>query len=644
MTQSVDDITAVCDVIWHQNGFTKDPPFIREFKDTLDNLQDVSEKIKEIDEARSKQQEIQAKYEAVEKRIPIPLGELSSEYRQKLESLAIKVGLPENERSIFRKLFDLILMRKFISNKSEKELRKLLPQLAEKTYKSVTLRVRVLRLCGDIADYLEVQSEEIHLKDMDFELPVEQLNHLANEMAIRRKNLKSAFLFNRVAAVQSVSADVRQQLKDAAHILARKNNLPFLTQILPESSIANAQNAFQQFAKFFPAWATTLLSLSKASPCIAGLFDRVIIDEASQCEIPPIIPALYRAKGVTIIGDSAQFPPVITMREERHEYIRSIKHKLTDPTYERFDFIENSAFDLIDTTPLMLREHFRCHEDIAAFFSEEYYSDKLKVKTNSSRLKFPKNMGFKRALEWRSVDDSVDEEVEEVKKLLLELQSNGYDGTVGVISPFRKLADRLKQELCSFHALLDLEKDVNTANGFQGGERDLIIFVLGITSKLSHGEDWYAVATENRYIYNVAVSRARACLIIVGDRERAKQSTSSALKNLAKDINQRPVRKLSQSPGEEMLYKALCAAGLKPVQQYPLAGRYLDMALVDEKIDIEVDGEAYHLNMYGERKQDDIFRDLQVQSNGWCVCRFWFWEVRDNLEECIAKIQNRINA
>jgi very-short-patch-repair endonuclease len=91
-----------------------------------------------------------------------------------------------------------------------------------------------------------------------------------------------------------------------------------------------------------------------------------------------------------------------------------------------------------------------------------------------------------------------------------------------------------------------------------------------------------------------------------------------------------------------MLYQALCEKGLSPVQQYPLAGRYLDMALVEEKIDIEVDGEAFHLNKYGERKQDDIYRDLQIQSCGWRVFRFWYRDVRDDLPKCIVTIQNAV--
>lgn len=52
-----------------------------------------------------------------------------------------------------------------------------------------------------------------------------------------------------------------------------------------------------------------------------------------------------------------------------------------------------------------------------------------------------------------------------------------------------------------------------------------------------------------------------------------------------------------------------------------------------------LDGEAYHLNKYGERKQDDVYRDLQVQSCGWIVLRFWYRDVQDNINECIKQIK-----
>ncbi len=638
INQPIDNVVARSEVIKQQNGFTDDSPLMRKFEDSLENFRDIETLLAEINDARVALQTIQAKYDQIFPKIPVSLENLSVAYCKQLDGLAECIGLSLDTRTLLQGIIDFLLMRKYRARNAEAELRKLLPEISITAKTPETLQKRVLRLCGDISDYLAIKDEESLLSKRNLELPVDEVNRLTEEMAFRRKHLADIFLAKRVLAIQGVPDSIRQKLKDAAQRIARQN-LPFLAQILPVSSIEAAQDSFRQFAKFFPAWATTLLSLSKASPCVPGLFDRVIIDEASQCEIPPIIPALYRAKGVTVIGDPAQFPPVITMRETRHAHIRYFKHKLTDLSDARFDFMKHNAFDVVAVHPLMLREHFRCHADIAAYFNEEYYTDKLKVRTDQKNLRFPHHMGFKRALEWRNISDSLEDEIAEVKKLMQDLKQNQYEGKIGVISPFRKVAERLKQELYGFHPLLDVEQDVNTVNGFQGGERDLIIFVLGITSNLTRGEDWYAVAEENRYIYNVAVSRARACLIVVGDREKARQSQSPALRNLAKNIDQRIRKPRSQSPGEEMLYKALCDAGFDPKQQYPLVGRYLDLALVDEKIDIEVDGEGFHLNKFGERKQDDIYRDLQVTSVGWRVCRFWYREVRDNMADCVDKVQ-----
>ena len=224
-----------------------------------------------------------------------------------------------------------------------------------------------------------------------------------------------------------------------------------------------------------------------------------------------------------------------------------------------------------------------------------------------------------------------------------DLLANKYEGSIGVISPFRKTVEALRQALIPFRSRLNLQDDVNTANGFQGGERDLIIFVLGLNEDTQRGQQWYTESNENKYIYNVTASRARACLFIIGDRQRALGSSSDSLRRLA-EYKQRPKKSQAQSPGEAKLFYALVEAGFNPVQQYPIAGRYLDLALVEHKIDIEVDGAAWHLNRYGERKQDDIFRDLTIQSCGWCVKRFWHREIMADSTTCVTTIKDMIKS
>jgi very-short-patch-repair endonuclease len=75
------------------------------------------------------------------------------------------------------------------------------------------------------------------------------------------------------------------------------------------------------------------------------------------------------------------------------------------------------------------------------------------------------------------------------------------------------------------------------------------------------------------------------------------------------------------------------------VPQYPIAGRFLDLAILNPtKVDVEVDGETVHRTAGGGRKDDDYWRDLQLQSLGWKVCRFWVYELREDLARCTQKV------
>jgi len=60
------------------------------------------------------------------------------------------------------------------------------------------------------------------------------------------------------------------------------------------------------------------------------------------------------------------------------------------------------------------------------------------------------------------------------------------------------------------------------------------------------------------------------------------------------------------------------------------------------KLDIEVDGESVHRTAGGGRKDDDYWRDLQLQSLGWRVSRFWVYELREDMPRCVQRISTEI--
>jgi hypothetical protein len=84
-------------------------------------------------------------------------------------------------------------------------------------------------------------------------------------------------------------------------------------------------------------------------------------------------------------------------------------------------------------------------------------------------------------------------------------------------------------------------------------------------------------SADNKYIYNVSVSRAKYLFVTFGDKKRVLASGISYIQKLIPE--ERPKRKVSIGPGEERLRIALERAGIVTVPQYPIAGRYLDLAI-----------------------------------------------------------------
>lgn len=57
------------------------------------------------------------------------------------------------------------------------------------------------------------------------------------------------------------------------------------------------------------------------------------------------------------------------------------------------------------------------------------------------------------------------------------------------------------------------------------------------------------------------------------------------------------------------------------------------------KLDIEVDGEMYHRSWNGELCYRDQIRNQRLFELGWDVKRFWVYQVRDCLPDCIIQIK-----
>lgn len=413
----------------------------------------------------------------------------------------------------------------------------------------------------------------------------------------------------------------------------------------------------------FPNWAVTNLSIGSRLPLIPGMFDLAIIDEASQSDIPSAIPILFRAKRAAAVGDPNQLTHTSKISIAKETLLRK-RVGLSRLEDLKYSYTETSLYDLFAQSsqiqPAFLSSTYRSADSIAQYSNSTFYSGRLNVATDSSRLKAP--TGTPIGINWTHINGEVKsaggggcycaEEVVAVVELIeIILKDNNYQGTLGIVTPFRQQANRIQDAIyqygLNFDDLNRVRLHVDTSHGFQGDEKDVMIFSLCAGPNMPRGSREFLRETGN--LFNVAVSRARAVLHVLGNHTWAEGCGIKHIQNLA-----RPSQLYSkheeigkwhphESPWEEILYKALVERGLVPIPQYPVTGRRLDMALVDnknqfKKIDIEVDGDRYHRNRDGSRKKDDVWRDIQLHGMGWIVLRFWVYQLREDLNGCVEKI------
>ena len=421
-----------------------------------------------------------------------------------------------------------------------------------------------------------------------------------------------------------------------------------------------------QVSLHLPCWAVTALAVHKRFPFTGADFDLLVIDESSQCDIASIIPLLYRAKAVVIIGDPKQLQqisslPAVVDAQLLHD------HELSSRPV--WSYSVNSVYDLATSLArpenvIELKDHHRSHADIIGFSDEEFYDRKLRIATDYSKLTLidpdlP-------VIQWIDVqgqfarvdrDDIVNRvEAQKVLKTLERLVLvRNYPGSIGVVTPFRGQANWIrriiKQQPQLDAALNQRSFLVDTAHGFQGDERDVIIFSPVVSSGTTQGALQFLRRTGN--VFNVAVTRARAGLIIVGDKSAARNSGVNHLARLAsyvEGLSSRKVRSHQPPAGtfkfdsmwEEHFYHALEREGIGLIPQYNLEKYILDFALFDgaRRLNIEIDGERYHRDWNGDLLRRDQLRNARVQELGWDVRRFWVYEVRDELDACIQRVKS----
>jgi hypothetical protein len=273
---------------------------------------------------------------------------------------------------------------------------------------------------------------------------------------------------------------------------------------------------------FLRAWAVTCLKARRFPP-EPGLFDLVIIDEASQCAIPHVLPLLFRARRALIIGDPMQLQHIPGVDSDQEAFAMADAGISTSWLEQRrLSYLRDSCFHAAQQAvggSLLLDEHFRCHPEIASVTNELFYGGQLTVLTDVRGRPTVENTA---AIEWKPVAGQAERhaggswineaEVAEVVETVARLREPGRlppDTTIGVVTPFRAQAELIRRKLNGHRVR------VGTVHVFQGGECDIMLFSLVATHTMSiHSINWI---DQQLNLWNVAITRAKSHLMVIGD-------------------------------------------------------------------------------------------------------------------------------
>lgn len=249
-------------------------------------------------------------------------------------------------------------------------------------------------------------------------------------------------------------------------------------------------------------------------------YSTLFIDEAAQALEAACWIAIRKAGRVVLAGDHCQLPPTV-------KSIMALKGGLGKTLMERI--VENKP-----ETVTLLKMQYRMNEQIMKFSSEWFYNGMVEsapMVSHRGILDYDTPMMWIDTAECDGKEEFVGENFGRINRAEAELTLQTLQQylekigkqrileesiDVGIISPYRAQVQLLRKELRKreffrpYRHLLT----VNTVDGFQGQERDIILISL---VRSNDGGDIGFLRDLRRM--NVAITRARMKLIILGSSE-----------------------------------------------------------------------------------------------------------------------------
>lgn len=421
-----------------------------------------------------------------------------------------------------------------------------------------------------------------------------------------------------------------------------------------------------------PAWIMPLHRLWETVDPTPGVFDTVIVDEASQAGIEALV-LLLLAKRIIVVGDDKQnSPEAVGVLEDdiarlARDYLGQFRFRDEfRPDTSLYDHAERAFGNVIS-----LREHFRCVPEIIRFSNDLCYTDAplIPLRQPPPKRLPPLKAEFVKQGSCEGEGQRILNRAEAeaiVERIRACLDDTAYEGkSMGVIV----LQGHAQAEFIEKRLAEMLEPGVREERKlrcgvpatFQGDQRD-VIFLSLVVAPNHQFRALTGLADQRRF--NVAMSRARDQVWLFHSvqhhdlsREDLRRKVlnfvcspgQSSVDALYEELDrlEREAKRSYRQPGQQPepyeswfevdVALALLRRKYRIHPQVEVAGYRIDLVIegLINRLAVECDGEAWH---GPERFEQDMARQRQLERAGWTFVRIRESEFYANRESAVRRI------
>ena len=267
-------------------------------------------------------------------------------------------------------------------------------------------------------------------------------------------------------------------------------------------------------------------------------FDWAIVDEAGRATVPEVLIPIVQSERAILVGDWRQLPPMVEDMVGDESNVSPEEHSLDTSLFQTLvEQVQESDWDFLAT----LSTQNRMYPAIGNLISSVFYEGRLENgrQTRSRQFHFD---WMPAPVTWISTsmtpnrsENRVGEsfansaEADVILELLAKMEEKSREGgrrpSVAVISGYSAQVELLttRIDIEDLERWRNIQIEVATVDSFQGRECDVVIY----STVRSNSEQRIGFLKDRRRI-NVALSRARDLLVIVGDGYMMESATIGA--------------------------------------------------------------------------------------------------------------------